>query len=141
MHLPDINIWLALAFESHAHHREAKDWFDGTNSESCAFCRLTQIGFLRLATNPKAFPTEAVTMAGAWDLYDAFASDERVVFATDPVGIEKYWRIFTSTKQFSPKVWNDAYLAAIAVAGQMKLVSCDGGFSKYGGLEHLTLGS
>ena len=29
MHLPDINVWLALTFDSHAHHPAAKTWFDG----------------------------------------------------------------------------------------------------------------
>jgi predicted nucleic acid-binding protein len=55
MFLPDINVWLALAFESHVHHEVAKGWLEGLSSEGCAFCRTTQQGFLRLATNPKAF--------------------------------------------------------------------------------------
>jgi predicted nucleic acid-binding protein len=54
MFLPDINLWLALAFESHVHHAAAKGWFEGLTSERCSFCRLTQQGFLRLVTNPKA---------------------------------------------------------------------------------------
>jgi len=61
MHLADINIWLALTFEVHAHHRTAKAWFEGTGPDSCAFCRLTQQGFLRLATNPAVFKDEART--------------------------------------------------------------------------------
>jgi predicted nucleic acid-binding protein len=42
MHLPDINVWLALAFEVHFHHRTAKAWFEETGPDSNAFCRLTQ---------------------------------------------------------------------------------------------------
>ena len=49
--LPDINVWLALTFDSHIHHAAAKAWFDPLSDEVCYFCRLTQQGFLRLATN------------------------------------------------------------------------------------------
>lgn len=66
MFLPDVNLWLALAFESHVHHLSARDWFDAVADDSCLFCRLTQQGFLRLATNPKAFGDEAVSLSAAW---------------------------------------------------------------------------
>jgi hypothetical protein len=88
MFLPDINLWLTLAFESHVHHAAAHAWFEGSASAGCSFCRLTQQGFLRLATNPKAFDTEAVTLAGAWVLYDAFLDDPRISFAAEPAGLE-----------------------------------------------------
>ena len=46
MHLPDVNVWLALTFDSHFHHPVAKTWFDGLPSDFvCFFCRLTQSGF------------------------------------------------------------------------------------------------
>lgn len=139
MQLPDINIWLALAFESHVHHKAARDWFDRAAADSCAFCRLTQLGFLRLATNQKVFGKETVSMSGAWKLFDAFLSDERVTFANDPAGLDRQWRTFTSNEQFSPKVWNDAYLAAFAIVDNMRLVSCDGGFSQYQELNYIEL--
>jgi hypothetical protein len=72
MHLPDVNVWLALTFDSHVHHLRAKLWFDALTTQAY-FCRLTQQGFLRLATNPKAFGRDAVTMDDAWRLFDAFA--------------------------------------------------------------------
>jgi predicted nucleic acid-binding protein len=28
MLLPDVNVWLALTFDSHIHHPAAKKWFD-----------------------------------------------------------------------------------------------------------------
>ena len=33
MLLPDVNVWLALAFDSHVHHPVAKQWFDGLSNE------------------------------------------------------------------------------------------------------------
>jgi toxin-antitoxin system PIN domain toxin len=128
MFLPDVNVWLALAFESHIHHPLARDWFEAEAANGCAFCRLTQQGFLRLATNPAAFGEEAVTLAGAWDLYDALLADPRISFAVEPPGLETIWRQYTSGQTYSPKVWSDAYLAAFAQISRFRLVTLDGAF-------------
>ncbi len=134
MFLPDVNVWLALAFQSHLHHPSAKTWLERFGSAGCSFCRLTQQGFLRLATNPRAFGDEAVTMIAAWGLYDAICSDPRVGFAPEPVRLEPRWREYTQSGAFSPKVWNDAYLAAFADAADMQLVTFDKGFARYASL-------
>jgi uncharacterized protein len=60
MHLLDVNVWLALAFDSHQHHRPAVKWFLGTPPASCCFSRLTQQGFLRLATTPRIMTPQAL---------------------------------------------------------------------------------
>ncbi len=131
MHLADINIWLALTFEVHAHHRTAKAWFEGTGPGSCAFCRLTQQGFLRLATNPAVFKDEAVTMALAWSCYDGLLADERVYFLREPEGVELAWREYTKSRRYSHRLWNDAYLAAFAQTAGLEIVTFDKGFREY----------
>src|SRR5512145_681128 len=95
MFLPDVNLWLALAFQSHIHHVAAKEWFEKSASEGCSFCRMTQQGFLRLATNPKAFGSEAVSLSAAWHLYDTFLGDPRITFAEEPANLEPLWRSHT----------------------------------------------
>ena len=131
MHLPDINVWLALAFEVHFHHGTAKAWFEGTEPDSCAFCRLTQQGFLRLATNPAVFKDEAVTMDVAWSCYDKLLEDERVYFIREPEGLEKAWRVSTRNRGYSHKVWNDAYLVAFAQTANLEVTTFDQGFREY----------
>jgi len=131
MHLPDINVWLALAFEVHFHHGTAKAWFEGTEPDSCAFCRLTQQGFLRLATNPAVFKDEAVTMDVAWSCYDKLLEDERVYFMREPEGLEKAWRVSTRNRGYSHKVWNDAYLVAFAQTANLEVTTFDQGFREY----------
>ena len=131
MHLPDINVWLALAFEVHFHHRAAKAWFEGAEPDSCAFCRLTQQGFLRLATNPSVFKDETVTMDAAWVYYDRLLEDERVYFIREPEGLEKAWKIYTSSQRYSHRVWIDAYLAALAQTANLTIATFDQGFRKY----------
>ena len=131
MHLPDINVWLALAFEVHLHHGAAKAWFEGTEPDSCAFCRLTQQGFLRLATNPAIFKDEAVTMDVAWSCYDKLLEDERVYFMREPEGLERAWRVCTRNRGYSHRVWSDAYLVAFARTANLKIATFDQGFREY----------
>lgn len=131
MHLPDINVWLALTFEVHAHHRIAKKWFEGTGPDSCAFCRFTQQGFLRLATNPAVFKDDTVTMGIAWTCYDKLLEDERVYFMRESEGLEEAWRRLTKNRRYSHKVWNDAYLAAFAQTANLEIATFDRSFEKY----------
>lgn len=98
---------------------------------SCSFCRLTQMGFLRLATNRKAFPNDALPMNEAWRIYELMLSDQRVVFTDEPAGIEFAWRALTQDQTFSTHVWNDAYLAAFARTAELEVVTFDKGFAKF----------
>jgi toxin-antitoxin system PIN domain toxin len=131
MLLPDVNIWLALTFDSHVHQPAAKTWFDALTDEVCFFCRMTQQGFLRLATNRHVFGMSALTLSEAWEKYDVYGSDPRVSFADEPANIEPTWRDYTERRVFSPKVWNDAYLAAFARTAGLELVTFDKGFAQY----------
>jgi len=51
IYLPDVNVWIALAADQHIHHNVAKRWFTGIQDDQVLFCRITQLGFLRLLTN------------------------------------------------------------------------------------------
>lgn len=139
MDLPDVNVWLALTFESHAHHRVARAWFDRAETESCAFCRLTQQAFLRLASNPSVFGEDAVTLARAWRLYDQLQGDPRVDYVEEPTGMEQAWRGFSTGQTYSPKVWSDAYLAGFAKTSGHRLVTLDRDFLGFKGLRCLIL--
>ena len=133
--LPDINVWLALAFQAHAHHCRAVVWFESLSDVSCAFCRHTQQGFLRLCTNPAAFGSDALLLSGAWDAYDALLGDPRCAYGLEPREIEVLWRGFTSTATRSHRIWSDAYLAAFARAAGLALVSFDRGVAAYPGVD------
>jgi predicted nucleic acid-binding protein len=100
---------------------------------------MTQQGFLRLASNVKVFPKDAVSLTDAWKLFDRILTDLRIGFAGEPAGIETQWRSYSQGGTFSPNVWNDAYLAAFAMSGGYELVSFDKGFARYAGLMHTRL--
>ena len=91
---------------------------------------MTQQGFLRLATNPKAM-ADPLTHNQAWRAYDRFLEDERIEFSEEPLGLEAHWRVYSKGAKYSPKIWNDAYLAAFATSSRMKLVTFDKGFRGY----------
>jgi toxin-antitoxin system PIN domain toxin len=131
MLLPDINVWLALTFDSHVHHPAAKLWFDALTDELCFFCRMTQQGFLRLSTNRQVFGAHALTLSEAWAKYDVYQSDSRISFSDEPAGVEPLWRSYTQGQAFTPNVWNDALLAALAEAAGYELVTFDKGFARY----------
>lgn len=131
MHLPDVNVWLALAFDSHQHNVRATEWFLAATAESCCFCRATQQAFLRLATTPQVMADQALTLKEAWLAYDDLYNDPRAVYADEPVGLEPLWRAYTQRDTYSPKTWNDAYLAAFAQVADFEVVTFDQGFSQY----------
>lgn len=132
--LPDINIWLALSFSAHPHHASAMQWFASRPTDSAAFCRMTQQGYLRLSTNPKVFGSDALSLPRAWKTFDSLLADERVRFVEEPEEVEGAWRVFTSGESFSAKIWNDAYLAAFAKQGGFQLTTFGRGFSRYAGV-------
>ncbi|HET6879059.1 MAG TPA: TA system VapC family ribonuclease toxin, partial [Pirellulales bacterium] len=125
-----VNLWLALAFDAHVHHSSALGWFE-SSSETSYFCRLTQQGFLRLATNPKVLNEDAVSLKEAWLMYDQILADPLVAYAEEPADIEDKWRAYTQRESFTPNVWSDAYLAAFAQAAGFELVTLDHDFKRY----------
>ena len=123
---PDVNVWIALAYEGHQHHKAAANWF-GRLEETVYFCRLTQLGFLRLITHPAVMREEVRTQAQAWSDYDAFLGDERVSFhlEPDPQLFESILRRLTSAGRSSSGQWPDAYLAAFSRVAGLELVTFD----------------
>jgi toxin-antitoxin system PIN domain toxin len=128
--LPDINVWIALASDRHVHHEAAKNWFAEVEPGGAAFCRVTQMGFLRLITNRHVMVADVVTQKEAWQVYQKLSRDPRVTFLHEPSGIEDEWRQLTQSGSTSTNTWTDAYLAAFALIRGLKVVSFDGDFEE-----------
>ncbi|HEY0758459.1 MAG TPA: hypothetical protein VGD59_04290 [Acidisarcina sp.] len=60
-YLPDVNVWIALASNRHVHHQAAKAWFETLADERSVFCRITELGFLRLLTNIHVMGEDVLT--------------------------------------------------------------------------------
>ncbi len=141
-HLCDSNVFLALAVGQHAHHRRAAEWFAGlAEADTALFCRSTRISFLRLLTQAVAPGFVPLTNSEAWGVLDRLLEDDATGFAPEPEGLDPVWRRLSEGGAPSPKTWMDAYLAAFAIVGGMRLVSLDHGFRQYesAGLDLLLL--
>jgi len=63
--LLDVNVWIALAVGFHRHHSIARQWEEQLSDESLAFCRITEMGLLRMLTNANVMDGVPLTPAEA----------------------------------------------------------------------------
>ena len=125
---PDINVWVALSSGGHVHHHIASDWHDSLDPDvRFCFCRFTQLGMLRLLTSQAAMLDEVLTQGEAWRVYDCWV-DAGAELLVEPLELERRFRVLTRSRQSSPQLWADAYLAAFAEAAQVTLVTFDRAF-------------
>jgi uncharacterized protein len=110
--LLDVNLLTALFWPSHVHHEAAHRWFARRRGGPWATCPLTQLGFVRLVSNP-AFSREALSPIDAVRLLAANIDHEYHAFWPDAIDLPKAVHtlpgMFQGVKQF-----NDAYLLALA---------------------------
>ena len=66
IYLPDVNIWIALTSNRHVHHQLATEWLHGVGHDTVAFCRVSELGFLRLLTNAHVMGKDVLSPAQAW---------------------------------------------------------------------------
>ncbi len=127
---PDVNVWVALTYGGHIHHNVARAWFEQVEMEARAcFCRFTQISLLRLLTTQAVMGTdEVMTQAQAWQAFDRWLTDSRVLFLDEPPELDGFFRFYSQQNYPSPKAWADSYLAAFATASDLQLVTFDQGF-------------
>ncbi len=122
------------------HHTAALIWLDTVQQDGdVVLCRVTQLGLLRLLNNPVAMGADVQSGAEAWETFDALLADERFRFDYEPEGFEVQFRAFSTPLSHQPKRWQDAYLAAFAIAADVELVTFDTGFRSFPGLRHRIL--
>ena len=137
--LPDINIWLALAVQEHPHHPFARAYWDSVVAEHRAnpaariwFCRTTMLGLVRLLCQPKAVGAGALALPDAWQLYQSYRAMPQIGLLPDPLTCDlEIGRLLSST-QPSARLWTDTYLAALAQSSNLRLVTFDRDFDRFG---------
>lgn len=120
--LLDVNVLVALLDAGHVHHASATDWLARHIDEGWASCPLTQTGCLRvlsLPTYPRAQPLQAVAARlreATRTPFHEFWPDE--LSALDTAAFDP--EVFFSSRQVT-----DAYLLALAVRREGRLVTLD----------------
>lgn len=140
--LCDSNVFLAIAVEQHAHHIVASRWFAALAEEDTAlFCRATRISFLRLLMEKITPDYRPLSNREAWSALVQLMDDDATGFAAEPEDLDPVWRQLAQRESPSPKVWMDAYLAAFAITGSLRLVTLDKDFRNHvpSGLDLLLL--
>ena len=121
-----MNVWFALAHEIHPHHKAASEWGQSLGANVVVyFCRITQLGLLRLLTNQSAMGDEVLTQKQAWRAFDAFLVNPANRMIQEPAGLDPAFRELTDRDESSTKQWADGYLAAFALAADIRLVTFD----------------
>ncbi len=128
---PDLNVWIALTLKAHEHHRAAWAWYHALPpAQTLAFCRFTQLGFLRLVTTQAVAKHETLDQKGAWAAFDLWVETGGAVYIAEPLGLDIELRELTSQATPAPREWSDSYLAAFAIAASIDLVTFDKALSR-----------
>ncbi len=136
--LLDINVWLALVDKRHIHHPAASRYWADTTVQSRAFCRVTANGFLRLSSHASVMPNP-LSPHEAWIVYRQFLSLPIICWLPEPAGLDDQYCVFSCAPGFVHHLWTDAYLAAFAMTSGCRLVSFDGDFKRFAGLNFMQL--
>ena len=83
---------------------------------------------------------QPMSNSDALKCYRDFLADDRVAFeAAEPSGTEAIWFQIAARNTASPKLWMDAYLAALAMAGGHSFATFDQGFRQFRNLDLILL--
>ena len=133
--LVEPSVWLAAVFPTHPFHPLARQCLQrATPAEPAVFCRSSQQSFLRLASTPtllKAYGATGLTNRDALIALGALMALPQVSESEEPPGTFALWQRIAARDSASPKLWMDAYLAAFAISGGLRLVSLDQEFKNF----------
>ena len=123
---PDVNVWVALHHQIHAHHEAVLAWFEGLEPLSVlVFCRQTQMGLFRLLTTDAVMGDEVLTQRQCWTLYRQWISSGKAKLQSEPARVGQAFEQRTMADIPSPQEWTDAYLGAFVEAAGLTLVTFD----------------
>ena len=131
--LLDINILTALLWPTHEHHEAAHRWFGGRADAPWATCSLTQLGFVRVVSNP-AFSRDALSPTDALALLGENLAQPAHEFWSDKLQLPPAVKDMEARLQ-GYKQLTDAYLLALAHQRKGALATFDRGLRTLAGNE------
>jgi toxin-antitoxin system PIN domain toxin len=120
--LLDVNALMALAWPTHQFHTAVVTRLERRPVPRWATCALTQLGFVRLSSNPKIVETRK-TPAEVVGLLTALTGDERHVYLETLPALPDIAGVFRGL--LGHQQVTDAYLLGVAAAGGATLLTLD----------------
>jgi len=120
--LLDVNVLLAIAWPNHQFHTAAVSAL--SSHARWATCALTQLGFIRLSSNPAAIPTAKSPHQAAGLLARLVSDSSHVYLDCLPAPASEAWRD-TFAELLGHQQVTDAYLLRLAAANNAVLVTFD----------------
>jgi uncharacterized protein len=118
--LLDTNVLLALAWPNHQHHAQAHTWFAAHAKKGWATCAFTQLGFIRLSSNP-AYTANAVPPQEAATLLQQWTRLKGHHFWSSPAAEDPAIYV----RALGNQQVNDAWLVEVARRNSGRLVTLD----------------
>jgi uncharacterized protein len=139
---PDLNVLLAASRTDHPQHTPALRWLeqaiaDCATGGSIEVLPMVAAGFLRLATNPRVFPSPTPIRA-AIDFIDSLLA----IAGVEMPELGREWptlREFATANNLSANDLTDAWIAAAVRTIGSHLVTFDRGFTRLLGRNELTV--
>lgn len=123
-HLLDVNVLLALCWPNHQFHAAARTWFAANSGEGWATCAITQLGFVRLSSNP-AFSAQAVRPPDAMALLRRLTAHAHHAYIAELPPCVESPAALVFERLMGYRQTTDAYLAALAGMHGIQLATFD----------------
>jgi toxin-antitoxin system PIN domain toxin len=132
MIMPDANVLLYAYNASANEHVRARAWWEDAlqSGETVGLTWQTITAFIRIGTNPRAFP-QPYTAREAAQIVDAWLEQPSVILVSPG---PRHWEILSGllvTGQISGPLVMDAHLAALAIEHGAVLASTDRDFTRF----------
>ncbi len=132
MKIVDVNILLYAVNPDAPHHDRIVEWWEEqlNGDESIGLAWAVIVGFLRISTHPRIFPSP-LAPEEAIDHIDAWLALDIVSLVTEN---RNHWRTvrgLLTDAGFAGNLTSDAHLAALALTHGATLASCDADFSRF----------
>ena len=133
--LVDVNLFLALTARHHEHYQLARAWYNTLGPNSAGMVRVVQLSLVRLLSSRAIQGSNTMSTRDAWLLVQDLLEEERTIFLPEPPGLDQALTPLLTYSVPTPKLLNDAYLAAFAITSGRRLATIDGGFTAFRGLD------
>ncbi len=134
--IADANVLLPVLVEGHAHQAPAAAWWDACNDGDVGLSLPVRMALLRLLSNSRIMGSSVLRPAQAWGAVQSLIDDPRIeVLDRVPATHGKIWYDNVARREPSPALWTDAWVAALAQAHDIEMVTFDRGFRSYAKLK------